>query len=184
MSCRSRAISPPSKPMRRDSWPGLPPFFGLRQRPRATGTARTIRRLHGRRRLRLPRGSPPDQGPHADRHLQGQDLKTQERQAQDPKTETPGPGEAHDPLAPQRGPGITRHFVSSLDDTEANGAPLAAIIRSHWCCESRHWLRVTQWLKMPASSAIPTPLAPWPSSVPDFRPCSVASADAHSPPGL
>lgn len=40
---------------------------------------------------------------------------------------------------------LVRHFVSSLGEAEAGPKRLAAIIRSHWSCETRHWERDTQW---------------------------------------
>ena len=40
---------------------------------------------------------------------------------------------------------LVRHFVSSLAEAEAGRERLAAIIRSHWSCEARHWERDMQW---------------------------------------
>jgi predicted transposase YbfD/YdcC len=40
---------------------------------------------------------------------------------------------------------LTRHFVSSWDAKQKSGQAMAKIIRSHWCCESRHWQRDACW---------------------------------------
>ena len=40
---------------------------------------------------------------------------------------------------------LERHFISSLAKDEASEPRMAAIIRSHWSCETRHWERDTQW---------------------------------------
>lgn len=40
---------------------------------------------------------------------------------------------------------LVRHFVSNLAEAEAGPERLAAIIRSHWSCETRHWERDVQW---------------------------------------
>ena len=40
---------------------------------------------------------------------------------------------------------LVRHFVSNLAEAEADRERLAAIIRSHWSCETRHWERDVQW---------------------------------------
>ena len=47
--------------------------------------------------------------------------------------------------APKKDEVLERHFISSLAKGEANPSRLAAIIRSHWSCETRHWERDTQW---------------------------------------
>ncbi len=36
-------------------------------------------------------------------------------------------------------------IVSRLGESEAGPKRLAAIIRSHWSCETRHWERDVQW---------------------------------------
>ena len=38
-----------------------------------------------------------------------------------------------------------RHFVSSLNRSEASAQRLSRIIRSHWSSESRHWQRDACW---------------------------------------
>ena len=40
---------------------------------------------------------------------------------------------------------LTRHFVSSWDEKQKSAQAMAEIIRSHWCCESRHWQRDAIW---------------------------------------
>lgn len=40
---------------------------------------------------------------------------------------------------------LTRYFISSLDTRRISEAQMATKIRSHWCCESRHWQRDALW---------------------------------------
>ena len=40
---------------------------------------------------------------------------------------------------------LERYFISSLAKEEASEQRMAAIIRSHWSCETRHWEHDTQW---------------------------------------
>ena len=47
--------------------------------------------------------------------------------------------------APKKDEVLERHFISSLAKGEADPSRFAAIIRSHWSCETRHWERDTQW---------------------------------------
>ena len=47
--------------------------------------------------------------------------------------------------APKKDEVLERHFISSLAKDEATEPRMAAIIRSHWSCETRHWERDTQW---------------------------------------
>lgn len=47
--------------------------------------------------------------------------------------------------APKKDEVLERHFISSLAKDEASEPRMAAIIRSHWSCETRHWERDTQW---------------------------------------
>lgn len=47
--------------------------------------------------------------------------------------------------APKKDEVLERHFISSLAKDEASESRMAAIIRSHWSCETRHWERDTQW---------------------------------------
>jgi predicted transposase YbfD/YdcC len=41
-------------------------------------------------------------------------------------------------------PDLTRYFVTSHSEKVAHSA-IAQQIRSHWCCESRHWQRDALW---------------------------------------
>lgn len=54
---------------------------------------------------------------------------------------TPDGGE----VRPAKGPDITRHFVCSLDPSEAHPKRLAEAIRNHWGCEAQHWRRDVLW---------------------------------------
>ena len=54
---------------------------------------------------------------------------------------TPEGGE----VRPSKGPDITRHFVSSLDESEADPRKVAGAIRNHWGCETQHWRRDVLW---------------------------------------
>jgi predicted transposase YbfD/YdcC len=42
-------------------------------------------------------------------------------------------------------PDLTRYFISSLNPGKADPGLMAHQIRSHWCCESRHWQRDALW---------------------------------------
>jgi hypothetical protein len=42
-------------------------------------------------------------------------------------------------------PDLTRYFIASHNPKEAGCASMAQKIRSHWCCESRHWQRDALW---------------------------------------
>jgi hypothetical protein len=43
------------------------------------------------------------------------------------------------------GENLTRYFISSWDLPDKDDSSMAQIIRSHWCCESRHWQRDALW---------------------------------------
>lgn len=59
-----------------------------------------------------------------------------------PKTKAKAKGKAK---ALKKDEVLERHFVTSLTEAEADRPRMAAIIRSHWSCETRHWERDTQW---------------------------------------
>ena len=48
-------------------------------------------------------------------------------------------------VLPAQGSNIIRHFISSLDPTEAGPPKLAQAVRSHWGCETQHWRRDVLW---------------------------------------
>lgn len=43
------------------------------------------------------------------------------------------------------GENLTRYFISSRPLTAQSDSSMAQLIRSHWCCESRHWQRDALW---------------------------------------
>jgi predicted transposase YbfD/YdcC len=63
-------------------------------------------------------------------------LKSRNRTASRKTTSPPKPSAQEE---------LTRHFVSSWDEKQKSGQAMAEIIRSHWCCESRHWQRDACW---------------------------------------
>lgn len=77
-------------------------------------------------------------------------LRAQTRDLSDPQrapvsaqgaASTSGVGE----VLPARGANIVRHFISSLDQAEADPKRLAEAIRNHWGCEAQHWRRDVLW---------------------------------------
>jgi predicted transposase YbfD/YdcC len=47
--------------------------------------------------------------------------------------------------APTPDEDLTRYFISSWDASEKRPQSMAEMVRSHWCCESRHWQRDACW---------------------------------------
>jgi hypothetical protein len=77
-------------------------------------------------------------------------LRAQTKDLSDPEpAPVPGPGAATAPgvgeVLPARGPNIIRHFVASLDPSEADPKRLARAVRNHWGCETQHWRRDVLW---------------------------------------
>jgi len=48
-------------------------------------------------------------------------------------------------VLPAKGSDITRHFVSSLDESQARPKRVAEAIQNHWGCETQHWRRDVLW---------------------------------------
>ena len=40
---------------------------------------------------------------------------------------------------------LTRHFISSWDESQQDPGAMAQMIQAHWSCESRHWQRDACW---------------------------------------
>ena len=47
--------------------------------------------------------------------------------------------------APPPAEELTRHFISSWDQSQQRPGSMAQMIQAHWCCESRHWQRDACW---------------------------------------